>query len=216
MQAKLIIGFDVLSGPAFLTRADLILSSLKGNANFPLPWPAQVPGLDLLQDAVTAYRDAYNAASTGDRSKIAKRDAARKALSAQLKKLAPYLEIVANGDAAVLGTAGYELRNPIIRGAAGSGEILMAPAAFRVERGELSGVLIARARNQKGAGSFEVQTTAGDPTMDANWTDAGTYLHCSHIELKGLPPGKTVSVRLRGIGTQGPGAWTPAVSLMVV
>jgi hypothetical protein len=45
---------------------------------------------------------------------------------------------------------------------------------------------------------------------------AGSFKNSSRIELPGLTPGKVYSVRLRALGAAGPGAWTPASSLMVV
>jgi hypothetical protein len=66
------------------------------------------------------------------------------------------------------------------------------------------------------AGAYEVQTTTADPTIESNWTAAGSFMNCGHIELDGLTVGKVYSVRLRAIGSAGPGAWTPASSLMVI
>jgi len=214
MQPKLIISFDALSEPNFLAKAELINDSLGSNANFPLPWPTKVPTLAELDAAFTTYQTNYNDAEGGDAGSIAVRNAARDALTVILKKIAPYLELVADGSVPILLTTGYDLRQDAVRSTRVNP--LPAPAGFNVVRGTMSGVLVASASALAGAGSYEAQICTGDPTVEANWTDAGTFMHCSHIELKGLTPGKMVSVRLRGIGSHGPGAWAPAFSLMVV
>lgn len=215
MQARLIIAFDRLGESDFLARAQHIVASLSGNAHFPQPWPAQLPGLDALSASLAAYQAAYGASQTGDKGKIAARDGAREILTVQLKKLARYLELVADEDTTILLTTGYELRKPTTRAAAVA-ETLPAPDGFKLERGSLSGTIVAKAKRLTGAGSYEVQLASGDPTVETNWSDGGTFMRCSRIELAGLPPGKTISVRLRGIGSRKPGAWTAAASVMVV
>lgn len=214
MQPKLIIGFTQLGDADFAVRAETIVTSLTGNATFPEPWPQQLPSLATLSQHFETYQDAFTAAQSGDRQKIALRIAARKTLNDDLRRLAPYLEVIAAGDTALLLSTGYELRRDTAK--SNGTAVLAAPDDFRVDRGPLSGTLIVRARRLPGAGAYEVQTAQADPTVESNWADAGTYKLCSRIELEGLTPGKTVSVRLRGIGSTSPGAWTPAASLMVV
>lgn len=216
MQAKLIVSFASLPETDFLARAQTILASLGGNSRFPQPWPAQVPGLAQLGTDLNAYQAAYGAAQSGDKSKLVARQAARETLIADLKKLARYLELVADGDVEMLLSTGYELHRDRAPAAGTSMDTLPAPDGFKLERGSLSGTLVVKARRIAGAGSYEAQTTLTDPTQEANWTNAGTFMRCSKIELSGFTPGKMVSVRLRGIGSRKPGVWTPAASLMVV
>jgi len=216
MQAKLIISFDALGEADFLAQAEGIAAALTGNPAFPEPWPSPLPGLMQLKIDITAYEAAYLAAKAGDKVKIALREAARQTVNTDLKKLAPYLEMVANGDTAMLASSGYALRKTPVKTAASNPETLPPPADFHITRGMLSGVLVIHASKLEGAGSYTVQTATGDPTVEANWKENGTYLRCSKIEIGGFTPGTMVSVRMRGIGTHSPGAWTPAASLMVV
>lgn len=216
MQSKLITAFSSLREADFLARAQQILASLTGNAHFPEPWAVQVPNLADLGTAFAAYQTAYGAAQSGDKAKIAARQAAREVLMTKLKKLARYLEVVADEDLAVLASTGYELRKDGVRNASAVAETLPPPDGFKLDRGPLSGTIVAKARRLPGAGSYEVQIAQADPTVETNWSDAGTFMRCSKIELQGLAPGKTISVRMRGIGSRKPGAWTPAASLMVV
>jgi hypothetical protein len=216
MQAKLIISFDALGEADFLAQAEGIAAALTGNAAFPEPWPSPLPGLTPLKTDIAAYEAAYLAAKAGDKAKIALREAARQTVNTDLKRLAPYLEMVANGDAAMLASSGYALRKTPVKTASSNPQTLPPPEDFQVSRGVLSGTIVIHASKLEGAGSYTVQSTSGDPTVEDNWEENGTYLRCSKIEIGGFTPGKVVSVRIRGIGTHSPGAWTPAASLMVV
>ncbi|BBL75182.1 fibronectin type III domain-containing protein [Methylomagnum ishizawai] len=214
MQPKLIVAFDRLSEADFLAKADFIVASLTNNAAFPEPWPAQAPALSDIKEALNAYRDAYHASLTRDTLKIAQREKARDALTLLLKRLPAYLELVAQGDTAVLATTGYDLRRDTAR--TGGNGILDAPADFRVAHGQVSGNLEVRAARVAGARSYEVQTAQGDPTIDANWKHALSSATCSHIVLEGMVPAQTYWVRLRAIGSQGAGIWAEPVNIIVV
>jgi len=189
MQPKLIITFDRLSEADFLAKAGFIMASLVGNAHYPEPWAAQAPGLSQLNEALAAYRDAYHASLTRDTLKIAQRESARQALTDLLKRLAPYLELVAQGDTAILASAGYDLRKDIVHG---NGGALPAPGNFRVVHGQKSGTLDIHIARLSGAGSYEVQTAQGDPTLETNWKHALSSINSSHILLKGPAPRKPI------------------------
>jgi hypothetical protein len=213
MQSKLITTFDRLSEPDFLAKSGSIITNLTGNSHYPEPWVVQVPTLAQLTAAYTAYLDGYHAALTHDSLKIALRNSARLALTELLKRLIPYLELVAQGDPNILATTGYELRKDIERG--GNGNILPAPENFRVLHGAKSGSFNIHITKLQGAGSYEVQIAQGDPTLEANWSHALTSLTSVRILLEGLTPGQTYWVRLRGVGRAGAGVWTVPISLIV-
>ena len=214
MQPKLIITFDRLSEPDFDAKAELITSSLTGNPNFPLPWPAYVPQLADLSAARASYHTAYDAAKSGDKVKISARGVARETLTALLRKLAPYLELIANGDVSKLESTGYALRHDIVRSR--DEHPLAAPGNFTFTRGAMSGVMLARADSLAGAGSYELSICTGDPAVEANWADKGTFRHCSDIATDGYTPGKIYYARLRGIGSHGPGVWAVSPGVMAV
>lgn len=213
MQPKLIITFDRFSEADFQAKAGSIVAALATNKNFPDPWPNQVPSVKQLSEALDDYRAAYNASLTRDTIKIGQRDAARKTLTDMLRSLAPYLEVVAQGDAAVLASTGYDLRRDPARG---NGDILPPPADFRVGHGPQSGTLAVHIARLPGARSYEVQTAQGDPTAEASWTHALVSPTASRIILAGLTPAQTYWVRVRGIGSTGPGQWTDPATVIVV
>ena len=213
MQAKLITTFDSLSESDFLAKAGTIINALTANADYPEPWVAQVPTLANLISSYTSYLDCYHAAISHDSLKIALRNNARQALTLLFKQLIPYLEMMAQGDTSVLATSGFDLRKDIVHG--GSGNILPAPTDFRVEHGaKRSSVNIYFAR-LTGAGSYEVQTSQGDPTIEANWHHVLSTVTSAHIVLEDQTPAQACWVRVRGIGSAGAGVWTDPVSLIV-
>jgi hypothetical protein len=214
MQPKLIISLDNLSEPDFLVRVESIGASLPGNAAFPEPWPAQVPAPGTILTAVTAYQATYNAAKDGDRAKIKIRTQARTSLTGQLKTVAPYLEIVAAGDVGKLATTGFQLRHDIVKSVAASP--LSALGGLTVKRGALSGVLIVHARAEPAADVYNVQVASADPSVETNWSDAGTYSHCNRIELGGLTAGKTYYVRIRAFNKNGYGVWVASAGVLVL
>jgi len=214
MQAKLIITFTALSGADFLTQAGIIVNALRGNPDFPEPWPSQVPSFAQLEEAYNTFRDALHASASRDRNKIAERDASRAVLDGYLKTLAGYLEVIAHGDTAKLMRTGYELRKDRVRST--NTDPLSAPGGFVVKHGKLSGVMVLHARALPGAISYEAYQTDGDPTSEAGWKDEGTFPGCNHIEIAGLTPGKIYWFRIRAISINGNGAWTDPASLMVI
>ena len=211
---KINSGFSNLAPVAFAAQVDVIVTSLTGNANFPEPWPSTVPSLTQLATDLTGYQSTLNAIATGDRSRVADRDALRQALAGELQILAFYLQSVANGDATKLATTGFPARKDTQRVL--SPADLPAPEQVKLQRGVLSGQVIVSCKRVPKAASYEVQTTTADPTVEANWSGAGSYTSCRSIALQGLTPGKVYSVRLRAFGAAGNGAWTTASSLMVV
>lgn len=211
MPQALIITFDRLSEAGFQAKAGAIVGSLTGNSHFPEPWHNQAPTLQQLTTAMNTYRSAYNAALTRDQVKIAQRNTARQALTELLRRLATYLELAANGDAAKLTSTGYDLRREPVR-SNGSGT-LPAPTDLRVTPGR-SGQLTLRLARLAGAAAYEVQTSRAAPDQEDAWVHATTAASAQRVTLEGLTPGATW-LRLRGVATRGPGAWCEPVNVTV-
>jgi len=214
MQAKLIISFQRLSEADFQAKAGHILASLTGNPHYPEPWPPQVPALNRLNEALNAYREAYHASLTHDTLKIKQRNDARQTLVDLFGQLAPYLEMIAQGDTDILASTGFDLRRDIQRGQ--NSGILPAPTGLRVVHGQLSGTLEVRVDRLTGAGSYEVQIAQGDPTVETNWKHALTSTTSTHILLENLTPAQTYWVRVRGVGSGGNGVWTETNNIIVM
>jgi len=115
MNKHLIVSFQSLNQADLLAKATHIVASLRNNAYFPLPWPAPVPQLDAVEALVNDYGKAYEAALYGDRLKIAERKAVSENLIEQLKKVAHYLEVIADGNEAALISTGYDTSHEPVR-----------------------------------------------------------------------------------------------------
>jgi hypothetical protein len=187
---------------------------MTGNTAFPEPWPATVPSLAQIQSDLTAVQNCVTATTAGDKTQIAERNAARETLSMSLAELGFYVQGIAKDDQAMLAATGFPLRQRAPRTQALDAP--PAPDRLRLDRGTVSGTLIVRAGKVAGAGAYDVEVTTGDPTVEGNWTAAGSYKTCRRIEPTGLATPKTWSVRIRGLGAAGPGAWSVPVSLLVV
>jgi len=214
MQAKLIVTFDRLSAPDFLVKSGSIVNSMTGNSHYQEPWIGQGLTLDLLTAAYGNFQDAYHASLTKDTLKIAQRDVARIALTDLIKRLAMYLELISNGDTAMLATTGYDLRHDIVRN--NSNDLLPAPADFRVTHGQLSGCLNVQVARLANAGSYEIHVAKDDPKIESNWQHAISSVTSTHIVITGLIPGQTYWLRVRGIDSNGGGVWSEPISIIVV
>ena len=109
MNKHLIINFEALNQADLLAKSTHIVGCLRNNPNFPEPWPAPLPSLDEVAVSVDEYGRAYQAALSGDRIKIAERNAVSKRLLDKLKKISHYLEVIADGNEVVLLSTGYDL-----------------------------------------------------------------------------------------------------------
>ena len=214
MQAKLIIAFDQLNEADFLTRAGSIVASLTPNPNFPEPWLPQIPTLAVFTTAKVDYETAYHAALTKDINKVALRESRRLTLTTIMKQLAPYFELISQGNLVKLGSTGYDLRHD---SAHTSGvDPLTAPLDFQVSHGTLSGTLDLKVARLENAASYDVHLAELDPLIEANWKHVLSSNTATHMLLSNLIPGQTYWLRVRGIGTNGNGAWTDPVHIIVV
>ena len=118
MQKHLIVNFQSLNQADLLAKSTHIVGCLRNNPHFPSPWPTPVPSFEQVEASVYEYGRAYQAALNGDRMKIAERKAISEHLIELLQKLAHYLEVIADGNEAVLLSTGYDLSHiPAHRGA---------------------------------------------------------------------------------------------------
>lgn len=206
--------FTKMSLSNFQSSAQRIVSAMTGNPHFPEPWSPSVPTLVQINADLAGFSSAFAATAGGDRSRIAEREAARTRLSSDLQQLGLFVEMTAAGDESVLATTGFDLRAPSVRSVVNAP--LSAPVLQKLTQGEVSGLLLARVKSLPGAASYEVQVTSADPTVESNWTSAGTFAVCRRIEIAGLTPLKTYSVRVRGVNSAGPGGWSLPSSLTVL
>ena len=117
---------------------------MTANANFPTP----VPTLAALQAAADAYTAALVKAGTGNRADVADKNAKREVLVNLLRSLCRYVNLIADGDAAMLLTSGFDVSKdpqPVV---------ITKPEIVRLENGVASGQLVMSVKAVKGAYSY--------------------------------------------------------------
>lgn len=152
----------------------------------------------------TTYQDA-RAARQSAAEKTALQEGAAVAWDNRIGLLAAAVEQVSGGDAAVILSSGFEVRNP----SAPIGP-LPAPANLEAATNGHDGQVKLRWKRVHGADTYEVQTS-GDPMNPGNWTTKTTSTG-ARATLEGLPSVTRQWFRVRAIGAAGPSGWSePAV-----
>ena len=198
------LSFAKLADANLVTKTNQILASMTGNTNYPTPTPT----LPVVQAAATAFSSALTAAADGGRTKTAEKNAARTVLLGLLRNLALYVQQHCNEDLVVLLTSGFDAqKEPQPAG------VLPAPLGATLTQGPLSGRLDFRTASVANASAYE-----GQMTTDINkseWEDVGTFT-ATRFSLDDLKPGTVYWARSRAVGSEGPGAWSDAVSAMAI
>ena len=218
VQPKIVLGLERRSDPDLLAYGGAVVTAMKENPSFPPPWGDSTPSWAQLDGLLAAYRDAYYAALTHDSQKIAVRNTARRSFCEALRRIAAYLEFTANGDVAMLGTTGFELRQEQVRAGPGQGSLPGPMAGLRGAPTEHSGRIELHANRSEGALGYEVQTTGTDPSGsamdDSQWSHTQTVFTVQRFNLDSLAPG-FVWIRMRGVNNRGNGPWTSPVRVLV-
>ncbi len=149
-----------------------VAEKLDGNANFPTP-PVTPVDLAAKADALEAsILEAIN----GSRAARAARDARVMEVRGNLRSVADYVRMVAQGDATKLTTSGFELaKRPEPVGIPGTARDMQARMT------NSKGTLELRWRSVHGARGYQVWMTASDPNVEANWEAIGYTTKASHL-----------------------------------
>ena len=85
--------------------------------------------------------------------------------------------------------------------------MLTGPLNSKLANGIASGTMIQSCHALAGASAYEGQLGT-DPNNEASYTFKQVASGCKHITHTGVPPGVVMYGRIRGIGPNGPGAWS--------
>lgn len=201
---KTVNNFAALSDGNLESKTHSIISSMTGNAHFPTP----VPALADVTAAATAYTAALVKAGTGNRSDVADKNAKRLVLIGLLTSLGSYVTFMANGDAVLLLTSGFDIskdRQPVV---------ITKPEIVRIENGQVSGELLLNVKAVKGAQSYLHEYTSDATLAPASWVS--TTSTTAKGVLTNLQPGTVYYCRVAAIGANNQLLYSDPVSRMVV
>lgn len=172
---------------------------MTGNASFPNPTPS-------LADLTVATEDLATAASIaagGDREAILVRDQKKLVVANMLRTLGAYVTVEGDGDGAILASSGFELQNLPEPQAP-----LEAPLDFISERGKHSGQINLTWKLVKGALSYVIHVTTGNPNdPQAVWTTAGITTKVK-TSFDNMELGSFYAHRVRAIGRNSESPWS--------
>lgn len=213
MDRHLITGFHRLNEDSFAARVGCIVEGMTNNRFFPEPWWKSIgsgPTVASLTEDLQAYSLAKSEASCGSNAARALRKSLRAKLTADLRRLAQYIELKAGGNEEMLKSSGYALTKVP---SPPRSTPLPAPQNLRLKKGDLSGTLVATCSAVRGAGSYEAHICEGAPGVASNWKQIGVFATCRRMVIKNLTPGVLYHVRVRAINFNGMGAWSDVASL---
>lgn len=212
LPAYLIKNYVRLSAAETLSLARQVKFRLTDHPVIKEPFPPYVPSLQKIGDGADVLEAAGHAAMSRDLGKIAFKNQCCAALQTDLGVLAQHVELVAQGDPAVLQTAGFPMKRK--KGKAAARIVPDAPELV-VTNGKMTGTFICAVSRSCKGGSTEVQITDGDPSVEANWRKAGPgSFVLSKFELTGQQSATRYYLRARCVGAGGIGPWSPYVTIV--
>jgi len=215
---KLKLDFVNRSEAVFGTKAEFIVTSMTTEPMLtlvPNPLPAAVSTRVEAIAALADYKAAALVAADGSRTAIKDRDQKRAILEGILQDWAPHLELTAKkaGDITILEQSQYVPRQPSVKLTRNG--VPDAPI-ITVKRGTVSGSVVARAKPLlPHVNTYEGEYAVGDSVADANFHPGVIAVAGSRIMFTGLEVAKLHQIRVRGIGSTGPGDWSDLASIIV-
>ncbi|PRD53916.1 hypothetical protein [Sphingobacterium gobiense] len=197
-----------------MVEAEVILTSMSGNPNFPDP----IPSLVEVENAYDEYLAHLTRAdwTHGRVDRALKRESKVK-LAGLLSDLAAYVNYVAKGDLPVLYTSGF----PIFTGRKKG----ISPAVIigcRLSDGAVSGEVrfdfASLGRDMTYEYTYAIWTSIEEvppESPELQWEKSLFTTRSRNNLIKGLPTRSIVFAKVRGINRHGVGDWSDAVSLIV-
>ncbi len=200
---KVALGFDRLSDGAMSAVANTVITNMTGIAAYnkpPVAYSDASKALDTFDKAMAAAMD-------GGTALTAAKNAAREALTAILRKLAAYVQIVADGDMALLLSSGFSAVTP------GRTQVKLAVPTILSVDNEGTTKFNVRLQSVSNARSYEVRAINGATTPAASVIAT----QARRIILGNLTPGTTYTLQARAIGgSEGSSEWSDPVSHMAI
>ena len=197
---KIGVSFGRYSDANFEQKAEHILKSMDGNADFPDPSPSMA----VYGAAVSNYSAALTEAATLDRNAVAKKNEARQQLETLSTQLASYVMNRSNGNVRMLTGSGFTLtKKSEPRKLPEMGPVTLSSTGN-------SGEMRVSATALKGANGYVYEFTETAPTEATVWTSSASST--SKLVIKGLTPGKQYWFRVIATGARQQVQYSPVAS----
>jgi fibronectin type III domain protein len=178
-----------------------IIAAMTSNHNFPNPHPPLADVTAALATLDEAYKAHQIAKSDAPRTKANVADDAEIQLDSQLRKLAAYVESIADKDETIIASAGLQTK-----AARTTPSTLPAPAALSATAGDREGEINLTWRKVENSRSYIIQISPDPPSADS-WGHAETVTIASKT-IENLTSGKTYWFRVAAIGSLGQSGWS--------
>jgi hypothetical protein len=155
----------------------------------------------------------YHLASDGGKSLIRDRDRLSEEIVGMLDEIASLLEAEAGHNPDLLLNSGFTVTRER-RSANRTRLPLAAPTDFTVMNLVEGGTALGSCSPTSGAFNQEIHVNTKDPSVEKDWFHKGIYADSASMRMEALDPGNTF-FRSRFHGPDGPGPWSPTVTLTV-
>uniref|UniRef100_C6DYH9 Fibronectin type III domain protein n=1 Tax=Geobacter sp. (strain M21) TaxID=443144 RepID=C6DYH9_GEOSM len=171
------------------------------------------PTWEELKELHESHIATLNDPSSGEPEKVRENQAKRQLLNRKFGAFHSAVKLAAADDPSLLTTFGFSQPKP-----------RKSPSVSNVSRseklkavhGDNSGEIFLKGAPVKYARSYDIDYCEGDPSLEGSWKHHSVVAHASKMKVTGLTPGRVYWFRVRGIGANGPGPWSPYASLMAI
>ncbi|HEX3024969.1 MAG TPA: fibronectin type III domain-containing protein [Chitinophagaceae bacterium] len=205
LNQKVLIGFSNYKDTDFDQKAQHILQSMTGNANFPTP----VPTLSEVQTGITNYSASLAKAVDGSKQDTVLKNQARTALEELLHNLGMYVQLNSKNDPAIMLSSGFDVSKiPTPVG------ILPKPDGFSVTPSASKGNVDLYVHAIYGAKSYQYEYAETPITSNNGWhvvTNTAT-----EVTINNLQSGKEYAFRVAGIGADPTRTYSDVITSFVL
>jgi hypothetical protein len=206
-MSKIKLNLSSLTIPQKLAKAELITSSLTGNASFPTPPPALATFVAATGELGTAYSEAQTARQTAKEKTIIQNQK-EDTLDGLFNQLAAYVESVAGDNSQLIFSAGMDPR----AAAVAATDTPPQPQGLEPTAGDHDGEIDLRWDTVSGARSYVIERSV-DPGAATSWSYCGVSTKSS-FTAKGLTSGSRFWFRVAAINSNGQSGWSDPATKM--
>jgi hypothetical protein len=187
---RLTNSFDALTDAKLLERSNAIHQGISQATSF---FPTPTPTMPDFLEAIEEFQSTVNNAATGDKNKIAARDAQKEVLVGFLHLLGYYVLYAAAGNRQTAALSNFTLaKEPTPQ------PEMQKPAEVKLALGDQTGIMYVRVKQVRTAVAYMHQYST-DPTLkDESWVNH--VCSTTKCTFEGLTPGTTYYVRVGAIG----------------